>query len=172
MRVALLLIFIAFPLLEIALLVRAGEVIGFWPTMGIVIATAVLGSTMLRRQGLQVLGKIMDELAAGRPPLEPLADAGMVIVSGAFLLTPGLITDTIGLLLLIPGVRTIIRRFLVQRILNSPNVVVDVVSTSTKSFEEDDSPFPYRQRRQAPGEGPVIEGEFERVNEKKRDPRR
>jgi UPF0716 protein FxsA len=114
----------------------------------------------------------MDELAAGRPPLEPLADAGMVIVSGAFLLTPGLVTDTIGLLLLIPGVRTIIRRFLVQRILNSPNVVVDVVSTSTKSFEEDDSPFPHRQRRQPPGEGPVIEGEFERVNEKKRDPRR
>lgn len=169
MRVALLLIFIAFPLLEIALLIRAGETIGFWPTMGIVIATAILGATMLRRQGFQVLGRITDELAAGRPPLEPLADAGMLIVAGAFLLTPGLITDTIGLLLLVPGVRAIIRRFLVERAVKSQNVYMDVRTTRSSSFEEDDTPATSPHRHEVPGQGPVIEGEFERVDDKSGD---
>lgn len=172
MRIALLLLFIAVPLLEVALLMKTGQAIGFWPTVGIVIGTAILGSTLLRRQGFQVLTRVSDELAAGRPPIASLADGAMLLVAGAFLLAPGLITDTIGLLLLVPQVRNVVRQFIVRRILESPAVFVDVFGEETSVRRGPEEP-PQRPGRQGPREdGPIIEGEFERLDEKTRDPRR
>nr|MCH9765894.1 FxsA family protein [Alphaproteobacteria bacterium] len=105
MRIALLLVFIAVPLLEIALLIKAGDQFGFWPTITIIIFTAVLGTLMLRLQGMSVVNRASQALRACRLPVESVADGVFLLLAGAFLLTPGLVTDGVGLALLVPAVR-------------------------------------------------------------------
>jgi UPF0716 protein FxsA len=124
MRFALLLVFVAYPLLELALLIRAGQAWGFWPVLGVIIGTGLLGVAILRRQGFKVAEKISAELNAGRAPVAPLADSGLVFAAGAFLMSPGLIGDTLGLVLLIPPVRTLIRHALAARLTGSSSVIV------------------------------------------------
>ncbi len=171
MRIALLLVFIAFPLLELALLIRAGQVLGFWPTLAIVVGTAVLGATLLRRQGLQVLTRLSAELAAGRPPIQPLADGAMLLLAGAFLIAPGLLTDVIGLLLLLPPVRAAIRRGVARRLQRSPDIFADVIVGRRPLPPGQDAPVPRPGRRPSRAEGPVIEGEYERLDNKPGDHR-
>jgi UPF0716 protein FxsA len=124
MRFALLLVFVAYPLLELALLIRAGQAWGFWPVLGVIIGTGLLGVAILRRQGFKVAEKISAELNAGRAPVAPLADSGLVFAAGAFLMSPGLIGDTLGLVLLISPVRTLIRHALAARLTGSSSVIV------------------------------------------------
>jgi UPF0716 protein FxsA len=105
LRFALLLIFIAFPLLEIALLIKAGQTIGFWPTITILIAAAVLGIVIVRQQGLSMVGRTFAAMNEGKPPIGPVLDSFVVIVAGFLLMIPGLLTGLAGLLLLIPPIR-------------------------------------------------------------------
>lgn len=105
MRFGLLLLFIAVPLLEIALLIKAGESFGFWPTFALIVFTAILGTVMLRWQGLTVLSRAGDAIRAGRMPIESVADGAFLLVAGALLLTPGIMTDCFGLALMVPAVR-------------------------------------------------------------------
>lgn len=105
MPIALLLVFIAVPLLEIALLIKAGDSFGFWPTLSIVIFTAILGTVMLRWQGMSVMMRAQQTLREGRMPVESVADGVFLLLAGAFLLTPGLLTDGIGFAFLVPQVR-------------------------------------------------------------------
>ena len=106
MRFVLILIFIAVPLLEIALLIKAGDSFGFWPTFALVVFTAILGATvMLRLQGMSVLARAAETLRAGGMPIDSVADGVFLIMAGAFLLTPGLLTDAVGLAFLVPRVR-------------------------------------------------------------------
>jgi UPF0716 protein FxsA len=171
MRIALLLVLVAFPLLELVILIRTGQAIGLWPTVAIVLGTAFLGATVLRWQGFQVLNKLSADLEAGRPPIEPIADGAMLLVAGALLISPGLLTDVAGLLLLIPPVRTLIRHFVGQRILNSPDVFTEVVTRrGTKTRERDAVRRPRSHSRAE--QGPIIEGDYERVDETGRDPDR
>lgn len=102
------LVFIAIPLIEIALFVLVGGAIGLWMTLGIVIVTAIIGVTMLRMQGQQAMTQLRSSLSNVRDPTEPLAHGAMIIFAGALLLTPGFFTDTIGFALLIPGVRAML----------------------------------------------------------------
>jgi len=104
----LLLLFVLLPLLELAILVRLGGVLGFWPTIGIVVVTGGVGALLARSQGIRVLSGIRTELAVGRMPTDRLVDGLLILVGGAVLLTPGLLTDVLGLALLIPFTR---RRF-------------------------------------------------------------
>lgn len=136
MRFALLLVFVAYPLLELALLIRAGQAWGFWPVLGVIIGTGLLGVAILRRQGFKVAEKISAELNAGRAPVAPLADSGLVFAAGAFLMSPGLIGDTLGLVLLIPPVRTLIRHALAARLTGSSSVIV---SRSTVRRDNEDT---------------------------------
>ncbi len=105
LRFALLLVFIAFPLLEIALLIKVGQTIGFWPTIVILIAAAVLGIVVVHQQGLSMMSRALAAMNEGKPPIEPVFDGFVVIMAGFLLLIPGLLTDAAGLLLLIPPVR-------------------------------------------------------------------
>lgn len=105
LRFALLLVFIAFPLLEIALLIKVGQTIGFWPTIVILIAAAVLGIVVVRQQGLSMVSRAFAAMNEGKPPIEPVFDGFVVIMAGFLLMIPGLLTDSAGLLLLIPPVR-------------------------------------------------------------------
>jgi len=101
----LLIAFVAVPLIEIALFIKVGGLIGLWPTLAIVLLTAIAGSTLMRAQGAAALARIRAAFDEMRDPSRPLADGAMILFAGALLLTPGFFTDTLGLLLLAPPVR-------------------------------------------------------------------
>jgi UPF0716 protein FxsA len=104
-RMWLVLVFIGVPILEIALFIQVGGLIGLWPTLLIVVLTALGGTALMRRQGLQALRRLQDRLAQGGDPVGPIAHGAIILVAGILLLTPGFFTDSVGLILLIPAVR-------------------------------------------------------------------
>ena len=112
----LLLIFIGLPILELALLFEVHGVVGFLPTVLLVFATGIIGATLVRQQGLHTLQTIRRELNIGNLPAPQLMDGVMILVAGAFLVTPGLLTDTLGFALLIPAFRTWIRQTIINRL--------------------------------------------------------
>ncbi len=105
LRMAVALVFLAFPLLEIAVLIKVGESIGVWPTIGLLVAAAFLGMIVIREQGLAMVGRMFAAASDGRMTLAPLIDGYAAIVAGFLLIIPGFISDVIGLLLLVPPVR-------------------------------------------------------------------
>ena len=116
MFVRLLILFTVVPLVELALLIKLGNVIGLWPTIFIVIGTGVLGAALARSQGTQVISAIRAEVAEGRPPTEGLLNGLLVLVGGVVLLTPGLLTDLLGFSLLIPFTRNWFKKKLQGRL--------------------------------------------------------
>lgn len=99
------LLFIIVPVIEIALFIEVGGIIGTWPTVGLIVLTAFLGSWLLRRQGLAAMREVQARLMAGDQPTQLLAEGAMILFAGALLLTPGFFTDATGLALLLPPVR-------------------------------------------------------------------
>jgi UPF0716 protein FxsA len=119
--------FVIVPLVELALLVRLGGVIGFWPTVAIVVVTGLAGAALARTAGVQVLLQIRRELRAGRMPVTHMLDGLLVLVGGLVLLTPGLLTDVFGFALLVPWSRrrfrnAVRRRF--ERMIEAQQLVV------------------------------------------------
>jgi len=110
----LVLAFIVVPILEIAVFIQAGELIGLWPTLGGIVLTAVVGVALLRWQGLKTLQRAQANLAEGTVPLSPMAEGLALVVAGALLLTPGFVTDAVGFLLLVPAVRQRIGAYLIK----------------------------------------------------------
>jgi UPF0716 protein FxsA len=115
MLAKLLLIFISIPLIEIALFIQIGSRIGTAATLLIVAFTAVLGATLAHREGLKVWWRIQAKLSHGLMPDDELLDGLLVLLAGAVLLTPGFLTDAIGFVLLFPGSRQPIKRWLRRR---------------------------------------------------------
>lgn len=111
----LVLIFIVLPIAEIYLIVQVGEAVGVWWTLAILIVDSILGAMLLRNQGRTAWRRFNETLAAGRPPAREVLDGGLVIFGGAFLITPGFISDILGLLLLFPPTRALFRRIIVRR---------------------------------------------------------
>ena len=142
----LLALFIGVPLVEIALFIQVGGAIGLWSTLAIVVLTAVIGTSLMRRQGAQAMAQIRVAFNSLSDPSEPLAHGAMILFSGALLLTPGFFTDAVGFALLVPAFRSAAFRWLKSR--------VNVTTFST-------GPAP------GPG-GPndVIDGEFEDISPK------
>lgn len=104
------------PIAEITVFILVGNLIGLWPTIGLVIGSAIIGTLLLRRQGLSTLMRIQAETQAGRMPGRELVHGVMILVAGVLLLTPGLITDAIGYLLFVPAIRDLGWRFLRGRV--------------------------------------------------------
>ena len=102
------LLFTLVPLVELALLIRIGEWLGVLPTVALVLATGVVGAALARREGVRTWRRVQEELEAGRVPGGELLHALMVVVSGAFLVTPGVLTDVAGLGLLVRPVRELV----------------------------------------------------------------
>lgn len=98
--------FLLVPIIEIALFIQVGGAIGLFPTLSIVVITAVLGTWLVRTQGAMALGQLRGSFERLSDPTEPLAHGAMILFAGALLLTPGFFTDGIGFLLLIPSVRS------------------------------------------------------------------
>jgi UPF0716 protein FxsA len=113
---ALLLIFIAVPIAELYVIYLVGDAIGVLPTLALLAADSLLGSLLLRSQGRTVWNRFNETMAAGRVPRREVMDGVLVIFGGAFLLTPGFLTDIVGLVLLIPPSRAVVRRLVERRI--------------------------------------------------------
>lgn len=100
----------ALPLIEIALFVTVGGWIGLWPTLALVIGTGVAGVSVIRWQGLQAMEGLRQASQLRRNPIGQLADGALIAVAGVLLILPGFLTDTLGVLLLIPPVRALVIR--------------------------------------------------------------
>lgn len=156
---------IAFPLLEIALLIRASRLLGLGPVALIVIITGIAGVAVVRRQGLQTFSRTLAEIHAGRGGLEPMLDGLLRVSGGVLLILPGLITDLLGLALLVPFVRQLVVKAGLPKFLASS-------LGETEIFERR---FENARERQTYGDAPpstvIIEGEYEHVEEPKNQPK-
>ncbi|MCA8869650.1 MAG: FxsA family protein [Rhodobacteraceae bacterium] len=113
------LLFVMVPIIEIALFIQVGGAIGLWPTLAIVVLTAIIGTALMRAQGVMALNRLQQAIADGGDPGTPLIEGAMILVAGVLLLTPGFFTDTVGLLLLLPPVRMALIRWGSARVLAS-----------------------------------------------------
>lgn len=144
MGTLLLVSFIAMPIAEIAVFIEAGGRFGLWPTVAAVILTAVVGTALLRAQGLAVLRRAQGSLNRGEMPLQEVFDGFCLVSAGLLLLTPGFITDTLGFALLIPPVRAAIRAWAAARLVTHVHM-----RTTTE--------------RRGPDGSVVIDGEYDEV---------
>ncbi|MEX3017308.1 FxsA family protein [Gymnodinialimonas hymeniacidonis] len=143
----LLLLFIAVPLIEIALFIQVGGWLGLWPTLAIVVLTAIAGTMLVKSQGAQAMQQLRTSFDDLRDPTEPLAHGAMILFSGALLLTPGFFTDAVGFALLVPGVRNYVLREMKKRV-NVQTVRTDrgwqpqdeTIIEGTYSAEDEDRP--------------------------------
>ena len=110
------LLFIVVPILELVLLIQLGQVVGLWPTLGLVVTTGLLGAALARAEGFRVFYQFQRELASGKLPGQALLDGICVLIGGAFLLTPGILTDFTGFALLFPLTRRWIQGILRRRL--------------------------------------------------------
>lgn len=108
----LLVAFIIMPFIELSLLLKIHEHIGTFHTLGLVIATGIIGAFLAKAQGIMIISKIQQEVAKGRMPAPYLIDGVMILIAGILLITPGLITDTVGFALLVPPIRFSIRMYI------------------------------------------------------------
>ena len=106
------LLFALVPVAEIYVLVSVGGVIGVFPTIALVLLTALAGAHLARLQGMSVMQRIRENLDQGFMPAEELLDALLIFLAGMALLTPGFLTDLCGLLILLPATRNIFKRWL------------------------------------------------------------
>jgi UPF0716 protein FxsA len=113
--VALLVFFILVPLAELYVILKVGDAIGWLPTLVILAADSILGAWLMRSQGRTVWRRFQETMQAGRLPHREVLDGVLVIFGGAFLITPGFLTDIIGILLLLPPTRSLFRRLLIRR---------------------------------------------------------
>jgi UPF0716 protein FxsA len=110
----LLVVFIVLPLAELYLILKVGDLIGVPLTILLLAADSVIGSLLLRSQGRAAWRRLNEALSAGRTPLREVQDGVLVVFGGAFLITPGFITDVIGLLMLLPPTRPLVRRLVMR----------------------------------------------------------
>jgi len=158
----LLLLFIVVPIAELAVLIQVGQLIGVWWTIALLVADAVLGSLLARSQGRAAWRRFNEALQSGRPPAREVLDGALVLFGGALLLTPGFLTDILGVLLLLPPTRAIFRAVLVRRFMHRM-----VASMANPRGRGGARPGP-RPRESYDVEGSAVEAEPEGL----RDPRR
>ena len=138
-------IFVVVTLAEIYVLVSVGDAIGAWSTILLVIITALIGSTLLKQQGWSIMAKAQQNIAEGKTPALEMLEGVVILVSGVLLLTPGFITDGLGLLGLMPWSRSyFINHFLeknAERVFSNKNSVFinRAGSSETKKTNKDDA---------------------------------
>lgn len=145
-----LILFIGIPVAEIAVLIQVGGLIGVGWTIALILATAVIGTILIRHQGLQVLNQAQMSMQRQQAPLEPVIHGVFLLLAGALLLTPGFITDLIGFLCLIPPLRLMVAHLIWSRIQN-----ISTFSAGSFSYSE----F-HRKRSDEPDNLSVIDGEY------------
>jgi UPF0716 protein FxsA len=112
---SLLLLFIVVPALELALLIEVGSRIGTPATLAIIVGTGIVGAALAKQQGLRTVRKIQSELESGGLPADAMIDGVLILIAGALLITPGILTDLAGFLCLFPATRALAKRSLQRR---------------------------------------------------------
>lgn len=131
-----LVLIVALPLLEIGTFILVGKAIGVLATLGLVIASVLVGATILRLRGLSMLARMRAALASGELPGAALADGVMVGIGAVLLIVPGFVTDVVGLLLLTPPIRRLIYRVLSR---NMRVATVDVAASRGSDWNQPDT---------------------------------
>jgi UPF0716 protein FxsA len=116
MLLPLVLLFIVVPIAELVVVIQVGQAIGVWWTIALLIADSILGAVLMRAQGRAAWRRFNEAMQAGRVPAREVLDGALVMFGGLLLLTPGFITDILGLLLLIPPTRALVRGVLGRRL--------------------------------------------------------
>ena len=106
--------FIGIPIIEVILFITIGKYIGLWNTILIIIITGIIGAILVKRQGISTLKKGLEEIKSNKIPMLPMIEGIAIVIAGAFLLTPGFLTDTLGAILLIPPLRLKIVEFVIE----------------------------------------------------------
>jgi UPF0716 protein FxsA len=112
----LLVLFIIVPIVELAVIIQVGQALGVVPTIVMLLAVSFVGSWLVKREGMGVWRRFRQQMEAGHVPGRELADGAMIMLAGALLLTPGFVTDVVGILLLLPPVRAAIRASALRRL--------------------------------------------------------
>lgn len=151
-------IFIGVPVVEISVFYVVGGIIGLGPTIAAILLTAFAGAWLLRAQGMATLIRAQDHLQRGEFPIAQVFDGFCLLVAGAFLLTPGFVTDGLGFLLFLPPFRALLARTAQMVLVNRGTV--HQWSSPNEGYESQQTPSP---------EGPIIDGDFEEI---KPDPKK
>ncbi len=159
-------LFIIIPVIEIAVIMQVGNLLGIWPTVAIVILSAWLGAKYVRQQGLATMQNVQMKMAQGEMPSNEIVTGLMLLVAGVLLVTPGFVTDILGLSLLIPSVRTAIAMH-VQKHIKVNQFGAGAAFTQSgagnvyqheaqeQSFTQDNKPLSHHNAE-------TLEGEFQR----------
>ena len=107
-------LFVAMPLLEVYLIIQLGQAVGPWWTILVLVAAGVLGAWLMKREGGRAWRALTEALRAGRVPSRELADGALILIGGTLLLTPGFVTDVVGLVCVLPFTRPVPRRLLTR----------------------------------------------------------
>lgn len=146
-------LFVVVTLLEIYVLVSVGDAIGGFSTVLLVIITALIGSSLLKHQGWSTMAKAQRSMAEGKAPAFEMMEGVVILISGVMLLTPGFITDTVGLLGLIP----LSRRYFINNILEKNASKVFSQKNTAFTYKMNQTPSPEKKRKK---KDDAIEGEF------------
>ncbi|GAD80907.1 FxsA family protein [Vibrio ezurae] len=160
----LLLLFILVPIVEIGLFIQVGGFLGFWTTIFLVIFTALIGASLVRSQGIATLLSVQSRLQQGELPAQQIVEGVMLAVAGVLLLTPGFMTDTLGMIVLLPKPRAIIAKQLMKR------VQVNGMHSGFHTNAGQGGPFqgnPFQNQEK--GDGNVFEGEYEKKDDQDKD---
>jgi UPF0716 protein FxsA len=156
---ALIAIFVVVPLAELYVIFKVGDAIGILPTLAILVADSLIGSWLLKSQGRVVWRRFNETMRAGQIPHREIVDGVLVIFGGAFLITPGFITDILGVLLLLPPTRSLFRgivtrqlgrRTIISATRPRPAGGFDVEGTATERDDDADFELPRRTGRGGP----------------------
>lgn len=150
---ALVAVFVVVPLVEIWTILQVGKVVGPWWTIALLVLDSIIGSWIIRREGGRAWAALRQALGAGRMPASELADAALILIGGTLMLTPGFVTDAVGILLILPMTRPIARRML--------TTVVErrLLATPRAGGAGPGWPPGNDRRPEPPAGGPVVQGD-------------
>lgn len=149
-------LFLIVPLIEISLFITIGGWLTLWPTLGLVLLTGIIGTALMRWQGMQVLAELRGDMGQLKDPLSPLAHGALIMLAGVLLLTPGFVTDAIGFLLMVPALRSAVIAWLGRRVQIQSFGLHQGMRMRTGGGTTGMGP--------GSGTGPVIDGEFHEMD--------
>ncbi|MEZ9001997.1 FxsA family protein [Vibrio splendidus] len=162
----LLLLFIFVPIIEIGLFIQVGGFLGLWPTIALVLITAFVGASLVRSQGIQTLMSVQGRLQQGEMPAQQILEGVMLAVAGVLLLTPGFMTDALGMLVLLPVPRAMIAKKMMEKMVVT-NMSGGFHAGGQAGFGQ--SPFGQDPFNRDPSDqskdGNTFEGEFEKKDD-------
>ena len=167
MQILLFLLLLAIPIAEIALFIEAGRLIGVVPTILLTFGTAVAGSFLMRVQGLATLNRVAQSVEKGEMPVGPVIDGMGIFVAGILLLTPGFLTDALGLLLFVPPIRRAVGRWILGKFARSGQVRFSTFSTSGRGEPQDAQPGASGFKKA----DDVVDAEFETIDPAEKGPK-